>query len=84
MDGLFTDRHARGGYRRVVVTFIYGIGDDGRVPLDAETVVEEAGVSLTIPPGSRDAPYSVLLETDSEQLRRAPSTSMANPSPATR
>ena len=31
-----------------------------------ETVVEEGGISLTIPEGSRDAPYAVLLEADGE------------------
>ena len=70
VDGLFTDLVLGEEDRRVVVTFTYGIVATP-VALDAETVVEEAGVSLTIPEGSRDALYSVLLETDSESCAAA-------------
>ena len=48
------------GYKHDVVTFTFGPAPPTAVPLDAETVVEEAGVALTIPEGSRDAPYAVL------------------------
>ena len=65
VDGLFTNRVLGEENLRVVVTFTYGIVTTA-VPLDAKTVVEEAGVSLTIPEGSRDAPYAVLLETAGE------------------
>ena len=72
VDGLFTDL-VLGEDRRVVVTFTYGVAAVAptAVSPDAETVVEEAGVSLTIPAGSRDAAYSVLLETDSESCATA-------------
>ena len=70
VDGLFTNRVLGEENLRVVVTFTYGIVTTA-VPLDAETVVEEAGVSLTIPEGSRDAPYAVLLETDGESCEAA-------------
>ena len=70
VDGLFTNRVLGEENLRVVVTFTYGIVTTA-VPLDAETVVEEAGVSLTIPEGSRDAPYAVLLETAGESCEAA-------------
>ena len=70
VDGLFTDRVLGEEALRIVVTFTYGIMTTA-VPLDAETVVEESGVALTIPEGSRDAPYAVLLETDSESCEAA-------------
>ena len=68
VDGLFTALVLGEEDRRVVVTFTYGIVAtiSTSVALDAETVVEEAGVSLTIPAGSRAAPYAVLLETGDE------------------
>ena len=65
VDGLFTDVVIPPAGYKTTVTFTFGpVPTD--VPLDAETVIEESGVSLTIPEGSRDAPYSVLLEADSE------------------
>ena len=70
VDGLFTDRVLGEEALRLVVTFTYGIVTTS-VPLDAATVVEDGAVSLTIPAGSRDAPYSVLLETDSESCEAA-------------
>ena len=70
VDGHFTDLVLGEENLRIVVTFTYGIVTTA-VPLDAETVVEDAGVSLTIPEGSRDAPYAVLLETDSESCEAA-------------
>ena len=52
------------------MTFTFGpVPTD--VPLDAETVVEEGACRSTIPAGSRDAPYAVLLETDSESCEAA-------------
>ncbi|MCY3918285.1 MAG: cadherin domain-containing protein [Chloroflexi bacterium] len=64
VDGLFTD-FLLGENRRIVVTFIYGLVT---TPVDpaSETVVEDGAVSLTIPAGSRGAPYAVLLETGAE------------------
>ena len=73
VDGLFTDVVILPAGYRTTVTFTFGPAPTvaTAVPLDAETVVEDAGVSLTIPEGSRDAPYSVLLETDSESCEAA-------------
>ena len=65
VDGLFTDMVLGEENLRLVVTFTYGIVTTTVDPT-TETVVEEGGVSLTIPEGSRDAPYAVLLETDGE------------------
>ena len=70
VDGLFTDRVLGEENLRIVVTFTYGIVTTTVDPT-TETVVEEGGISLTIPEGSRDAPYSVLLETDSESCEAA-------------
>ena len=65
IDGLFTDVVIPPAGYKTTVTFTFGpVPTD--VPLDAETIVEDGGVVLTIPEGSRDAPYSALLETDSE------------------
>ena len=65
VDGLFTDVVIPPAGYKTTVTFTFGpVPTD--VALDAETVVEEGAVSLTIPAGSRDAPYAVLLETDGE------------------
>ena len=64
MDGLFTNLVPKED-RRIVVTFIYGLVTTA-VDLASETVVEDEAVSLTIPAGSRDAPYAVLLETGGE------------------
>ena len=47
-------------------------------------MIEEAGVSLTIPAGSRDAPYAVLLETGGENCEGGLEPSMGSRSPATR
>ena len=68
VDGLFTDVVILPAGYRTTVTFTFGPAPTvaTAVPLDAKTVVEEAGVSLTIPEGSRDAPYAVLLEADGE------------------
>ena len=63
VDGLFTDVVMPPAGYSTTVTFTYGIVAT-LVGLDAATVAEEAGVSLTIPEGSRDAPYAVLLKTD--------------------
>ena len=63
VDGLFTDVVIQPAGYRTTVTFTFGPAPTTVDP-DAKTVVEEAGVSLTIPPGSRDAAYAVLLETD--------------------
>ena len=63
VDGLFTDRVLGEENLRIVVTFTYGIVTTTVDPT-TETVIEEGGISLTIPEGSRDAPYAVLLETD--------------------
>ena len=65
VDGLFTDRVLGEENLRIVVTFTYGIVTTTVDPT-TETVVEEGGISLTIPEGSRDAPYAVLLEADGE------------------
>ena len=65
VDGLFTDRVLGEENLRLVVTFTYGIVTTTVDPT-TETVVEEGGISLTIPEGSRDAPYAVLLEADGE------------------
>ena len=70
VDGLFTDVVIPPAGYKTTVTFTFGpVPTD--VPLDAETVVEEGAVSLTIPEGSRDAPYSVLLETGREHCEAA-------------
>ena len=70
VDGLFTDVVIPPAGYKTTVTFTFGpVPTD--VPLDAETVVEEGAVSLAIPAGSRDAPYSVLLEADSESCEAA-------------
>ena len=65
VDGLFTDVVIQPAGYRTTVTFTFGPAPTTVDP-DAKTVVEEAGVSLTIPEGSRDAPYAVLLEADGE------------------
>ena len=65
VDGLFTDRVLGEEALRIVVTFTYGIVTTAVDPT-RETVVEEPSVSLTIPEGSRAAPYAVLLETGGE------------------
>ena len=65
VDGLFTDMVLGEENLRLVVTFTYGIVTTTVDPT-TETVVEEGGISLTIPEGSGDAPYAVLLETDGE------------------
>ena len=65
VDGLFADVVIPPAGYKTTVTFTFGPVPTA-VPLDVETVIEDSGVSLTIPEGSRDAPYSVLLETDSE------------------
>ena len=70
VDGLFTDRVLGEENLRIVVTFTYGIVTTTVDPT-TETVVEEGGISLTIPPGSRDAPYAVLLETAAESCEGA-------------
>ena len=70
VDGLFTDRVLGEENLRIVVTFTYGIVTTAVDPA-TETVVEEDDVALTIPAGSRDAPYAVLLETDSESCEAA-------------
>ena len=70
VDGLFTDRVLGEENLRIVVTFTYGIVTTAVDPA-TETVVEEDDVALTIPGGSRDAPYSVLLETDSDSCAAA-------------
>ena len=70
VDGLLTDVVIPPAGYKTTVTFTFGIVATP-VALDAETVIEEAGVSLTIPEGSRDAPYSVLLETDSDSCAAA-------------
>ncbi len=62
--GLFTNL-VPGEPRRIVVTFIYGLVTTP-VPLDTQAVVEVGGVELTIPAGSRAAPYAVLLESGGE------------------
>ena len=64
VDGLFTDLML-GENRRIVVSFIYGLVTTP-VAVNAETVVEEGPVALTIPAGSRASPYAVLLETGGE------------------
>ncbi len=66
VDGLFRNRLLGEEALRLVVTFVYGIM---ATPVDpeAETVVEEGAVALTIPAGSRDVPYAVLLETGGER-----------------
>ena len=68
VDGLFTGVVIPPAGYSTTVTFSFGPAPmvATAVSPDAETVVEEAGVSLTIPAGSRDAPYAVLLETESE------------------
>ena len=70
VDGLFTDRVLGEENLRIVVTFTYGIVTTTVDPT-TETVVEEGGISLTIPEGSRDAPYAVLLEADGENCEAA-------------
>ena len=70
VDGLFTDLIIPPAGYTTTVTFTFGAAPTA-VPLDAETVVEESGVSLTIPEGSRDAAYSVLLEADSDSCAAA-------------
>ena len=70
VDGLFTDVVMPPAGYKTTVTFTFGPAPTA-VPLDAETVVEEGAVSLTIPGGSRDVPYAVLLETDSESCEAA-------------
>ena len=70
VDGLFTDVVMPLAGYKTTVTFTFGPAPTAVDPA-TETVVEEAGVSLTIPPGSRDAPYSVLLETDSDSCAAA-------------
>ena len=70
MDGLFTDLVIQPAGYRTTVTFTFGPAPTTVDP-DAKTVVEEAGVSLTIPEGSRDAPYAVLLETAGESCEAA-------------
>ena len=70
VEGLFTDVVIPPAGYKTTVTFTFGPAPTA-VALDAETVVEESGVSLTIPEGSRDAPYSVLLETDDESCEAA-------------
>ena len=70
VDGLFTDVVMPPAGYKTTVTFTFGPVPTVVDP-EAETVVAEGAVSLTIPPGSRDAPYSVLLETDSERCAAA-------------
>ena len=70
VDGLFTDMVLGEENLRLVVTFTYGIVTTAVDPT-METVVEDAGISLTIPEGSRDAPYAVLLETAAESCEGA-------------
>ena len=65
VDGLFTDLVIPPAGYSTTVTFTFGPAPTAVDPT-TETVVEEAGVSLTIPAGSRDSAYSVLLDTDSE------------------
>ncbi|MDE2639850.1 MAG: aryl-sulfate sulfotransferase, partial [Chloroflexota bacterium] len=64
VDGPFTDLVPKED-RRIVVTFTYGLVTT-LVALDTETVVEDGGVALRIPAGSRAAPYAVVLETGAE------------------
>ena len=69
VDGLFMDVVIPPAGYKTTVTFTFGPVPSA-VSLDQETVIEEAGVSLTIPAGSRDAPYAVLLETGGENCER--------------
>ena len=62
VDGLFTDVVIPPAGYKTTVTFTFGPVPTAVDP-ESETVVEEGAVSLTIPEGSRDAPYAVLLET---------------------
>ena len=70
VDGLFAGVVMPPAGYSTTVTFTFGPTPTA-VPLEAETVVEEAGVALTIPEGSREAPYAVLLETDSDSCEAA-------------
>ena len=70
VDGLFTDLVIPRAGHRTTVTFTFGPVTTA-VALDTATVVEDAGVSLSIPAGSREAPYAVLLETDSDSCEAA-------------
>ena len=65
VDGLFADVVIPPAGYKTTVTFTFGPVPTAVDP-ESETVVEEAGVALTIPAGSRDAPYAVLLETGGE------------------
>ena len=70
VDGLFTNLVIPPAGYSTTVTFTFGAAPTAVDPT-TETVVEEDGVSLTIPEGSRDAPYAVLLEADSESCEAA-------------
>ena len=65
VDGLFTDVVMPPAGYKTTVTFTFGPVPTAVDPA-TDTVVDEGAVSLTIPEGSRDVPYSVLLETDAE------------------
>ena len=71
VDGLFTDLVLGEEDLRIVVTFTYGIVTTAvPIPMRRPSSRRTAWRSRS-PPGSRDAPYAVLLETDSESCEAA-------------